>query len=65
MGDVGEELGLEAVELLETVVGPFEVGLGLLEGEAAADLLAMKAVQDDLAGAGNHGRRDEEGEVGE
>src|SRR5438067_2937062 len=64
VGDVGEELRLVAVELFQLGIGGFEVGLGLLEGEAAVDLFALQSVKHQLTGRRDDGRGGQEGEVG-
>ena len=65
VGDVGEELRLEAVERLELLVGSLQGGLGLFQSHLVEHLLAERAVEDDLAGAAHHGDAEKEGEVGE
>ena len=63
VGDVGEELRLEAVELLELLVGPLQRELGLLQAHLAGQHLALRAVEDDLADRRHHRDGEEEGQV--
>ena len=65
VGDVGKELGLETVELLELLVGRFQVRGGALDGDLAGDRLPVGAEEQHLAGAGDDRGRDEERQVGE